>query len=102
MESDVGLIFLTWMLMTTMIDTLSYKSRARTVISTYLDESMGQWSLPILLGLGRCQYSRFDPLRMWYKDPRQITHWRFIENLAWHTTNTRRIIACPTMHWRTS
>jgi hypothetical protein len=51
---------------------------------------VGQWSLPIILGLVCCQYSHFDPLRVWYKNPCQETYWRVIENLAWHTTSEMR------------
>jgi hypothetical protein len=54
--------------------TVSYKFRARDVLTMYQEESVGQWSLPIFMGLLRCQYSRFDPLRIWHKDPRQETH----------------------------
>ena len=38
------------------------------------------------MSLGCCQYSRFDHLQMWYKDPRHETHKQFTENMAWHTT----------------
>jgi hypothetical protein len=73
-EANVGLVFLIWMLMSTMMGTVSYKFRARDVLTMYQEESVGQWSLPIFMGLLHCQYSRFDPLRIWHKDPRQETH----------------------------
>jgi hypothetical protein len=108
MERDAGLIFLIWMLMFTMSGTVLHRSRARDVLSLYEEDSGGRWILPILMGLGHGQYSRFDPLRMWYKDPRQETQWRFIENMAWHTTPEMRdskyqkTIACPMKQWKTS
>jgi hypothetical protein len=57
MESDVGLIFFIWMLMSTMIGMVSYKSRAHDIFSMYQEESVDQWSLPILMGFRCCQYS---------------------------------------------
>jgi phosphatidylglycerophosphatase A len=74
MESDEALLFLIWIFMSTMIGTVPCRSHAHDILSIYDDELVGLWSLPILMTLGRCQYSRFDPLRMWNKDPRQETH----------------------------
>jgi hypothetical protein len=53
-KSDVGLNFFIWMLMSSMIGTVSYKSWAHDILFKYQEESVGQWS-PILLGLGCCQ-----------------------------------------------
>jgi hypothetical protein len=89
-NANVGLIFLTWMLMSNMMETVSYRSRAWDVLLAYQEQSIGPILLPILLGSVRCKYSRFDPLRLWHKGPRQETHWRFIENMVWHTTREMR------------
>ena len=86
MESHEALLFLIWIFMSTMIGTVSYRSRARDIFSIYEDKLVCLWSLAILMTLGRCPYSQFVPLRIWNKDPRQETHQWFIENMAWPTT----------------
>ena len=54
LESDVGLIFFIWMLMSSMTVTVSYKSWVHDILFKYQEDSLDQWSLPIILDLGHC------------------------------------------------
>jgi hypothetical protein len=53
MARDAGLLFCIWMLMSSMSGAPFYKSRARYILSAYEEDSLGQWSLPLIMGVGR-------------------------------------------------
>ena len=79
-------VVLIWiMLSMAMSNSLSYKSSAREVLNFGGGTSMGFYFLllSLLLGLRK----KPNPPRLFWVEPRQSTHWNFVERVVWRTTN---------------